>query len=306
MRYDLLIGDRSYSSWSLRGWLLFSAFDLPVQVELAPMYHPGFAEALLRWAPARSVPVARAPDGALWHDSLAIAEGLAERHPDAGHWPRDPRARALARSIVAEMHSGFRAIRAACPMNLRVAWEGYEPTEEVRADLDRLELIWAAARGMAGDGPWLFGAYSAADAFFAPVAMRIAGYALPVSDFAQAYVEAHLGHMPLRRWRAMGEAADRTLANYDMDLPTTRFPMPARIPAEPADGPSRNAACPYSGERPTHFLRAGGAVWGFCSAFCRDKTMADPAAWPEFVAVMEAGGSLPEPPAGVGPAVNHS
>ena len=288
MSYDLLIGDRSYSSWSLRGWLLFAAFDIPVRAHLARMYDPAFAEALAAWPPAHSVPVARDADGAVWHDSLAIAEGLAERHPDAGHWPAEPRARALARSMAAEMHAGFRALRAACPMNLRVAWVGHEATEEVRADLARLETLWAAARAMAGDGPWLFGRYTAADAFFAPVAMRIAGYALPVSDKARAYVDAHLGHAPLRRWRAMGEAADRTLDTYDMRLPTMRFPMPAPIPAEVAEGPSRNAACPYSGDPVTHFLRAGGATWGFCNAFCRDKTLADPEAWPAFMALYEA------------------
>ena len=226
MSYDLLIGDRSYSSWSLRGWLLFAAFDLPVRVRLVRMYDPGFAEALRAWPPARSVPVARAPDGSVWHDSLAIAEGLAERHPEAGHWPAEPRARALARSMAAEMHAGFTALRAACPMNLRVAWEGFAPSDAVRADLARLEAIWGAARGMAEEGPWLFGHYSAADAFFAPVAMRIAGYALPVSDAARAYVEAHLAHLPLRLWRDEGEEADRTLDVYDMGLPTRPFPMP--------------------------------------------------------------------------------
>ena len=226
MTYDLLIGDRSYSSWSLRGWLLFAAFDLPVRVHLNEMYVPAFAETLKDWPPARTVPVARAEDGAVWTDSLAIAEGLAERHPEAGHWPDEPRARALARSLAAEMHFGFGALRGACPMNLRVAWRDYAPSPEVRADLARLETIWAAARALAtSDGPWLFGRYSAADAFYAPVAMRIAGYALPVGDAARAFVDAHLAHAPLRAWRAEGEAADRTLANYDMGLPTAPFPI---------------------------------------------------------------------------------
>ena len=224
MTYDLLIGDRSYSSWSLRGWLLFAAFDIPVRVEVNELYRDGFAKTLEAWAPARSVPVARAADGALWTDSLAIAEGLAERHPDAGHWPADPRQRALARSIVAEMHSGYGALREACPMNLRVRWRGFAPDEAVRADLARIERLWATARDMAGDGPWLFGAYSAADAFHAPVAMRIAGYDLPVGAAARAYVEAHLAHPPLRAWRAEGEARDRTLATYDIGLPTEPFP----------------------------------------------------------------------------------
>ncbi|WP_299838295.1 glutathione S-transferase [uncultured Jannaschia sp.] len=226
MTYDILIGDRSYSSWSLRGWLLFAAFDIPVSIHLNEMYVPAFAETLKDWIPARTVPVARAADGALWTDSLAIAEGLAERHPTAGHWPSEPRARALARSLAAEMHSGFGALRGACPMNLRVQWRGFEPSQKVRADLARVETLWAHARSLAvTDGPWLFGTYSAADAFFAPVAMRIAGYALPMGDAARAYVDAHLSHAPLRAWRAEGEAADRTLGNYDMGLPTAPFPM---------------------------------------------------------------------------------
>ena len=225
MTYDLLIGDRSYSSWSLRGWLLFAAFELPVRVHMNEMYCSSFISTLEDWAPARTVPVVRAQDGAQWSDTIAIAEGLAERHPEAGLWPGDPKARALARSLVAEMHCGFSALREACPMNLRVKWENFVPSDGVRADLSRLDRVWSAARGIAGDGPWLFGVYSAADAFFAPAAMRIAGYGLPVSDLAQTYVDAHLYHDLLQIWRAEGEARNRTLANYDMGLPTSPFPM---------------------------------------------------------------------------------
>ncbi|MEM7642839.1 MAG: glutathione S-transferase [Pseudomonadota bacterium] len=224
MTYDLLIGDRSYSSWSLRGWLLFAAFDLPVRAEMAEMYDPGFLPTLRGWWPAaRTVPIARAPDGVIWTDSLAIAEGLAERHPEAGHWPDAPAPRALARSLVAEMHSGFTALRGACPMNLRTGWSGFVPSEAVQGDLARLQMLWSLAREQAVDGPWLFGRYCAADAFFAPVAMRIAGYGLEVGPAGRAYVGAHLAHGPLRAWRAEGEAADRTLAEYDMGLPQVAF-----------------------------------------------------------------------------------
>ncbi|MEL6587660.1 MAG: glutathione S-transferase [Pseudomonadota bacterium] len=226
MTYDLLIGDRSYSSWSLRAWLLFAAFDIPVRVETAELYDPAFLQTVQTWDPlARTVPVARDPGGAVWSDSIAITEGLAEAHPGAGHWPEDPVARARARSLVAEMHVGFAAVRGACPMNLRVQWQGYAPTAKVRADLARLEALWAHARAIASDGPWLFGGYGAVDAFYAPVAMRIAGYNLPVGPEAAAYVEAHLAHGPLRHWRAQGEARDRTLSNYDMGLPTAPFPI---------------------------------------------------------------------------------
>ncbi|MEM8851544.1 MAG: glutathione S-transferase [Pseudomonadota bacterium] len=226
MIYDLLIGDRSYSSWSLRGWLLFAAFDLPVRITVAPMYAPGFLPKLQTWWPsARTVPIARAADGAVWTDSLAIAEGLADRHPEAGHWPEDPALRALARSLVSEMHSGFTALRGACPMNLRTAWSGFAPSQDVRNDLARLDLLWGLAREHAGSGPWLLGPYTAADAFFAPVAMRIAGYGLPIGPVGRAYVDTHLAHAPLRTWRTEGEAADRTIAEYDMGLPRLPFPV---------------------------------------------------------------------------------
>jgi glutathione S-transferase len=289
MPYTLLVGDRAYSSWSLRGWLLFEAFGLTARVRSTRMYSDAFAHDLADFAPARTVPVVRTPEGGLWTDSIAIAEGLAETHPEAGHWPSEPHAHAAARSLVAEMHSGFTALRGACPMNLRVRSGGFAPSDAVLADLSRIEALWSHARGLAGNGPWLFGAYSAADAFYAPVAMRIAGYGLPVSAMAQAYVDAHLSHHPLRRWRAMGEAEDRTLDVYEIHAPAERFPFPEPIPAHAVDaGPSVNDACPYSGEPVTHFMEAEGRAWGFCNAFCRDKTVADPAAWPEFTALLDA------------------
>ncbi len=224
MTYELLIGDCAYSSWSLRGWLLFDAFGVPVVLHHTRMYSDDFARDLSDFPPARTVPVVRTPDGGILSDTIAIAEGLAEAHPEAGHWPTDPRARALARSMVAEMHSGFTALRSACPMNLRLSWVGFDASEAVQTDLTRIAMLWDMAR-TTGDGPWLFGAYSAADAFFAPVAMRIAGYGLPVTPSAQAYVDQHLTHDSLHRWRAMGEAQDRTLSEYDMGLPTAPFPM---------------------------------------------------------------------------------
>ncbi|MFO6464745.1 glutathione S-transferase [Jannaschia sp. KMU-145] len=288
MTHQILIGDRAYSSWSLRGWLLFHAFGLPVEEHRTQMYSDDFARDLEAWAPARTVPTVRTPEGGILSDSLAIAEYLAETYPEAGHWPREAKARALARSIAAEMHSGFTALRGACPMNLRVKWEGFEASEAVAADLARLSRLWTLARGMAGDGPWLFGAYGAVDAFMAPVAMRIAGYGLATDDVMAPYIDAHLNHLPLRRWRAMGEARNRTLHEYDMDLATGRFPMPRPIAAEAvAIGPSVNATCPYSGLPVTDFLKVDGRIWGFCNTFCRDKTIHDPEAWPAFMALID-------------------
>ena len=223
MTYDLAIGDRAYSSWSLRGWLLLDAFGLPVRVRRAQMRTPEFAALLSEFAPARTVPALRAPDGSVATDSLAIAEELASRHPDAGHWPADPAARAAARSIAAEMHSGYAALRAACPMNLRAAWRGYAPAEDVRADLARIDVLWTGALKASG-GPWLFGAYTAADAFHAPVAARIAGYGLPASEAARAYVERALTHPSVLRWRA--ESADDGPDQAAYDMPCERAPFP--------------------------------------------------------------------------------
>lgn len=220
----LAIGDRSYSSWSLRGWLLFDAFGLPVETVSARLYTDELAALTsARFAPGRTAPACRFPDGALAWDSLAIAEELATRHPGAGHWPADPVARAFARSLAAEMHSGFQRLRSECPMNLRVAYVAPPVRDAVAGDLARLEAIWGAAWDAFG-GDWLCGAYSTADAFYAPVAMRIAAYDLPVSARAQAYVDAHLSHPSLRRWRAEGLAEGPDQEFYRRPWPTKAWP----------------------------------------------------------------------------------
>ena len=285
MAYELFIGDYAYSSWSLRGWLLFDRFGIPVSTRRVDFNTGTVAEQLAPLAPARTVPTLRTPEGAVVSESLAIAEELATRHPEAGHWPTDPFARATARSLAAEMHCGFAALRSECPMNLRAAYAGFSPPRDVLADLARLEDIWAHARSVcAADGPWLCGAYSAADAFFAPVAARIAGYGLPVSGAARAYVAAHLADPAFRRWRAMGLVKGDDLPWYARDHARVPWPGPEPIPARAVDaGPGENETCPYSGKPVTHFLKAHGRVFGFCNAFCRDKTVADPEAWPAFM-----------------------
>ena len=288
MTYDLAIGDRGYSSWSLRGWLLFDAFGIPVKTHTARLYTEELPKLLERFAPAKTVPVVRTPDGQIIMESLAIAEELASRHPDARLWPNDPKARAVARSVTAEMHTGFTALRSHCPMNLRVSYEGCAPPDAVLADLARLQSVWAWARHASGSqGPWLCGDYSAADAFYAPVASRIATYNLPVSPAAMDYVQAHLTHPSFRRWRAMGlvDGADQPF--YWRDYPVRPWPGPAPLPARAVAGTTaENSACPYSGKPVTHVLELSGRRFGFCNAFCRDKTVADPAAWPKFMALL--------------------
>jgi glutathione S-transferase len=291
MSYDLVIGDRAYSSWSLRGWLLFDAFGLPVTLHRARLYTDELPNLLKSFHPARTAPTIRTPEGVVVAESLAIAEELASRHPDAGLWPSDPSARAVARCLASEMHAGFQALRGHCPMNLRVSYTDCAPPQAVLDDLKRLEVIWDWARNTTGSqGPWLCGDYSAADAFFAPVATRIATYNLPLSTAGMAYVQAHLAHPSFRRWRAMGmvDGADQDF--YRRDYARRDWPGPKPLAAKAVEGTeSENAVCPYSGKLVTHVLELDGRRFGFCNAFCRDKTVADPEAWAPFMALVQKG-----------------
>ncbi|MFT4150692.1 MAG: glutathione S-transferase [Paracoccaceae bacterium] len=289
MTYDLVIGDRAYSSWSLRGWLLFDAFGIPVKTRSARLYTDELTRMLADgFFPGRTAPTMRTPDGTVVPETIAIAEELATRHPDAGLWPADPRARATARVLAAEMHAGFAALRTHCPMNLRVSYTDCAPPQGVLDDLARLEVLWAWARDTTGSAtPWLCGEYSVADAFFAPIATRIATYNLPVGAQAMAYVQAHLAHPSFRRWRAMGLVDGADQAFYRRDYPRRDWPGPRPLPARAVPGvQAENAVCPYSGKPVTHVLELDGRRFGFCNAFCRDKTVADPEAWPKFMALL--------------------
>jgi len=284
MSYELAIGDRTYSSWSLRGWLMFEAFGLPFIETRARMYTPEFTAMLAEFAPARLVPAARIDGHVVW-DSLAIGETLAERHPDKGFWPKDAPARMKARSMCAEMHSGFTALRNACTMNLRHAYATFEPSAEVLADIARIEMFWESCPG---EG-WLFGDYSIADAFFAPAATRIATYGLPVGPRAAAYVAKTLAMPEFRRWRAMGLAQNFIQPGYDKDLPAIAWPGPTPLAAKSVAGvPAMNATCPYSGApvAADSLLEIDGQVIGYCNTFCRDKTLHDPEAWPATMALL--------------------
>lgn len=288
--YDLVIGDRAYSSWSLRGWLLFDAFGIPCRLHTARLYTDELPTLLRQFHPARTAPTIRTPDGIVMPESLAIAEELASRHPDAGIWPSG-KARAVARVLASEMHAGFTALRSHCPMNLRISYTDCAPPKAVLDDLQRLETIWNWAWDQTGSDLWLCGSYSAADVFFAPVATRIATYNLPVSDRAMAYVQAHLAHPSFRKWRAMGLVDGADQDYYRRDYPTRPWPGLKAMQAKAIDGVEGvlNASCPYSGKPVTHALElADGRRFGFCNAFCRDKTVADPEAWPAFMALLTA------------------
>lgn len=228
MEYDLYIGDAMFSSWSLRGWLMLERFGIPYTPHWVGLYSGTMADDLAPLAPARLVPALRMPDGTVIGESLAIAETLADLHPDAGFWPADPALRATARWLCAEMACGFSALRADCPMQLLHVFEGFEPSADVLADLNRIETLWAHARTASGHVTgWLFGEFSLADVFYTPVAARIIGYDLPVSTAARVYCTALLSDSAFLEWRRLAQQVAYDPVPYALDLPTRSWPDPA-------------------------------------------------------------------------------
>lgn len=201
MMMKLLIGNRNYSTWSLRPWLVLRHFGIAFEDEVLQLSGPGWRDVLAERSPTGKVPVLINGDLVI-PETIAIIEYLAERYPDAAIWPSDARDRALARAAAAEMHGGFSALRSQAPMNLRASHPGKVDPDTVRKDLQRVEQLWGELLARSG-GPFLFGAFSAADAMFAPLATRLRTYALPVSDTASAYVEAIYALPAFQDWLAM-------------------------------------------------------------------------------------------------------
>jgi len=225
MTYDLYIGDRLFSSWSMRGWLLFEKFNIPAQTHMIGLYSGTMAQDMEPLAPARLVPAVRTPDGTVVGESLTIAETLAERHPDAGIWPADANARVAARWLCCEMIAGFGALRGDCPMQLEFCHVGFEPSAAVLSDLRRIETLWDHARQVSGSGDgWLFGDYCAADVFYTPVAARIIGYDLPVSDAARRYCMKLLSDPAVQDWRREALKVTYDPRPYVQDLPNKPWP----------------------------------------------------------------------------------
>lgn len=211
----LVIGNKNYSSWSLRPWLLMRHFDLPFEERRLPLDTPAFASEIARLSPSRRVPVLH-DDGLVIWDSLAICEYVNEALLDGRGWPRDRAARALARSAAAEMHSGFGALRSQLPMNCARQPDGYRWNAEAQADIDRVQALWADLRGRhAAQGPFLAGAFGIVDAMFAPVAIRFRGYGVELDDTARAYVDALFALPALQAWIAEGIAESERLPKYE-------------------------------------------------------------------------------------------
>ncbi len=212
--FDLYIGNKNYSSWSLRPWLLLKHFGIPFTEHLVSVAGRDYNPALKPLAGNARVPCLHEDGFQIW-ESLAIAETLAERYPQM--WPADPRARARARSISAEMHAGFAKLRTAMPMNLKFKLKGKPATPEVQRDIDRVAEIWEEARTQfaTADGPWLFGAFSVADAMFAPIVWRFHVYNVALLPVAAAYRDAMLGHPAMQEWYAAGLLETEAHAHYD-------------------------------------------------------------------------------------------
>jgi glutathione S-transferase len=198
----LVIANKNYSSWSLRPWLLLKHAGVPFEEEKLSFNDPEFKARVRRYSPVGKVPVLVDGDVVVW-DSLAISEYVAERHPEARLWPEDAAARARARSICAEMHSGFAAMRNHMGMNCELSLPGVLFDRNVQADIARVLDIWRSCReAHEGKGPFLFGRFSVADAFFAPITRRFVTYGTPLPAVAKQYVDTISGLPAMREWLA--------------------------------------------------------------------------------------------------------
>ncbi len=210
----LVIANKLYSSWSLRPWMVLKTFGIPFEEIQIPLRLPDSRGRLLEYSPSGKVPVLIDEDVTVW-ESLAIIDYLAESFPELPIWPRDRKARAHARSISSEMHSGFQALRQACPMHLGARFATPPITEALLASIDRVEDIWSEARNRFGGGqPFLYGAFSAADAMYAPVVTRFDSYQIPVREATRAYMDAVLSHPAFVAWREAALAEPWRIPEY--------------------------------------------------------------------------------------------
>ncbi len=202
MKLELVIGNKNYSSWSMRPWVLLRQAEIPFQEVQLKFAQDVSVIGVEKYSPTRKVPVLLVDGEPVW-DTLAICETAAELFPKKQLWPADERARRVARSVCAEMHSGFQALRSRMPMNIRSRYPGKGLTPESKKDIERVVELWTDCRErFGGAGNFLFGRFSIADAFYAPVVMRFQAYAVKVPSPAQAYCEAVQGLSAVREWCA--------------------------------------------------------------------------------------------------------
>ncbi len=222
MALKLIIGNKNYSSWSLRPWLAMTAAGIPFEEELVLLDTPEFVERVRPYSPTLRVPILLDGEAVVW-ESIAIIEHIAERFPEAGIWPAEPVARARARAQATEMHGGFSGIRGAFPMNLWRPPAPHPVPEKAQRDLDAITAGWRTARERFGaGGDFLFGAFCAADAMYAPIATRIRTYGLPVDPVSAAYVEAIHAHPAFRAWYDAAIEETALVADDEIDWPLVK------------------------------------------------------------------------------------
>ena len=218
-KLQLVIGNKAYSSWSLRPWLLLRESGIAFDEIMIPLYQPDSPGKIRERSPSGRVPALIDGDTTIW-DSLAICEYLAEKFPKAKGWPEDARARAIARSVCAEMHSGFAAVRTELPMNLRGRRAGVTPSETARAEIDRIFEIWSDCRRQFGaGGGFLFGRFGIADAMYAPVVTRFATYGVALSGAVRDYSEAIQALPSLKEWTQAARQEDRVITASERGTP---------------------------------------------------------------------------------------
>ncbi len=209
--YQLVLGNKNYSSWSLRPWLLMRMFDIPFEEINVDIYNPGARKRVLEHSPTGKVPALKVGELVIW-DSLAITEYLAEQHSGLAIWPTETKARALARAVAAEMHSGFENLRGEMPMDISGTKPVVEISKGVGWDTRRIVDLWRMCQEQYGNGgPFLFGGFSAADAMYAPVATRFRTYGVDLAAHgddgaAEAYCETILSLEPFAEWSEAGRS----------------------------------------------------------------------------------------------------
>ncbi len=211
----LVIGNKNYSSWSMRPWVAMRAFHIPFQEIRIALDQPETSASIAQYSDAGRVPVLIAGDTTVW-DSLAICEYLAEQFPEKNLWPQDVEGRAMARAMCAEMHAGFNGLRSAMWMNIRASFPGKGRTPEAQADIGRISEIWENCFARSGPHQYLFGDFSLADAYFAPVAMRFRTYTVTLAPALDGYVRRIAAHPAVAQW--IGEALAETtrIPKYDV------------------------------------------------------------------------------------------
>ncbi|HEX7026144.1 MAG TPA: glutathione S-transferase family protein [Gammaproteobacteria bacterium] len=214
----LIIGNKNYSSWSLRPWLLLSAFDIPFEEVRVPLYIASTRAELAKYTDAGKVPVLHDKDIVVW-DSLAICEYVSEQYLNGRGWPSDTAARAEARACCAEMHSGFFALRESMPMNCRASGRRVAMTPDLEKDIARIDGLWTELRKKySAAGPWLFGAFSIADCMFAPVAFRFNTYRTEMPEACGRYVKQILQHPKVTQWLVDAVKEPETIASSEVGV----------------------------------------------------------------------------------------